>query len=68
MATSKERIGIFICHCGFNIAGVLDIKRIMEHFSSKDKYPEVAITEHKYSCSDAGLVQYVAPPGEGLRL
>ena len=60
MATSKQRIGIFICHCGFNIAGVLDIKRIMQHFSGKEKYPDVAITEHKYFCSDAGLVQMKA--------
>nr|MDO8085671.1 hydrogenase iron-sulfur subunit [Candidatus Sigynarchaeum springense] len=57
MATSKERIGIFICHCGFNIGGVLDIKRIIDHFSRKDTYPDVAITEHKYFCSDAGLGQ-----------
>ncbi len=57
MAKSKERIGIFICHCGFNIGGVLDIKRIIDHFSREDKYPDVVITEHKYFCSDAGLVQ-----------
>jgi heterodisulfide reductase subunit A len=25
------RIGVFICHCGLNIAGVLDIKELVEY-------------------------------------
>ena len=30
---SKEepRIGVFVCHCGKNIAGFLDVKRVVEH-------------------------------------
>ena len=28
---SKPRIGVFICHCGLNIAGVLDIKELVEY-------------------------------------
>ncbi|HME54247.1 MAG TPA: hydrogenase iron-sulfur subunit [Candidatus Lokiarchaeia archaeon] len=55
MATKVEKIGIFICQCGFNIGGVLDIKHIIDHFSNTTKYPDVAITENKYFCSDAGL-------------
>lgn len=50
-----QHIGIFICHCGFNIGGVIDIPRIMDHFSNKDRYPNVSIFDHKYFCSDAGL-------------
>nr|MDO8110876.1 hydrogenase iron-sulfur subunit [Candidatus Sigynarchaeota archaeon] len=57
MTTSTEKIGIFICHCGFNIGGVLDIKQIMEHFSNKAAYPDVVIVDHKYFCSDAGLTE-----------
>ncbi|MBN2153885.1 MAG: disulfide reductase, partial [Candidatus Lokiarchaeota archaeon] len=57
MATAGQRIGIFICHCGFNIGGVLDVKRIIDHFSSKEQYPDVVITDHKYFCSDAGLAE-----------
>jgi heterodisulfide reductase subunit A len=55
MVTPADKIGIFICHCGFNIGGVLDIKRIITHFSNKNRYPRVNIVEHKYFCSDAGL-------------
>lgn len=60
MVKLDERIGIFICHCGFNIGGVLDIKRIMAHFSRKDAYPDVIIKDHEYWCSDAGLVKMKA--------
>ena len=27
----EPRIGVFICHCGLNIAGVLDIKELVEY-------------------------------------
>lgn len=54
-AQQGERIGVYICHCGFNIGGVIDIPAVMEHFSRKDVYPDVEIVDHKYFCSDAGL-------------
>ncbi|MFX0098900.1 MAG: hydrogenase iron-sulfur subunit [Candidatus Hodarchaeota archaeon] len=52
---ADQNIGIFICHCGFNIGGVIDIPRILDHFSNENLYPNVSIFEHKYFCSDAGL-------------
>ena len=61
MTDKSSRIGIFICHCGFNIGGVIDIPRVLEHFSNKEKYPDVVIAEHKYFCSDAGLSAMGAP-------
>ncbi|MBL7149169.1 MAG: CoB--CoM heterodisulfide reductase iron-sulfur subunit A family protein [Candidatus Cloacimonetes bacterium] len=50
--TGSKRIGVFICHCGINIAGIVDVDKLVEHFS---KYPDVAYSEnYKYMCSDPG--------------
>ncbi|MBA7517753.1 hypothetical protein ES705_09807 [subsurface metagenome] len=47
-----KRIGVFICHCGRNISGTVDINRVMENIS---KYPGVVFCEdYKYMCSDPG--------------
>ncbi|MHA1679657.1 MAG: hydrogenase iron-sulfur subunit [Promethearchaeota archaeon] len=54
-SNQDDKVGIFICHCGFNIAGVIDIPRVLSHFSNKERYPSVEIFEHKYFCSDSGL-------------
>ncbi len=47
-----EKTGLAICHCGLNIAGVLDIKKIINFFK-KDK--NLFVFEDNYLCSDAGL-------------
>jgi heterodisulfide reductase subunit A len=48
----EERIGVFICHCGTNIAGVVDVKRVAEELAD---YPGVAYsTDYTYMCSDPG--------------
>jgi heterodisulfide reductase subunit A len=47
-----KRIGIFVCHCGTNIAGNLDVPRIVEAIK---EFPEVVYaTDYKYVCSDPG--------------
>ncbi|MDP2806994.1 MAG: CoB--CoM heterodisulfide reductase iron-sulfur subunit A family protein [bacterium] len=47
-----ERIGVFVCHCGLNIAGTVDVKKVAETLS---KYPGVVHAEdYKYMCSDPG--------------
>jgi heterodisulfide reductase subunit A len=46
----KPRIGIFVCHCGINIAGVLDIDTLVEH--SKALPDVVFATDNLYTCSD----------------
>ncbi len=47
-----RKIGVFICHCGTNIAGVVDVERVAEEIR---KYPEVVLaTDYKYMCSDPG--------------
>lgn len=47
-----RKIGVFVCHCGINIAGTVDIKAVVD--ALKD-YPGVAyIQDYKYMCSDPG--------------
>ncbi|MCS7282830.1 MAG: CoB--CoM heterodisulfide reductase iron-sulfur subunit A family protein [Anaerolineae bacterium] len=46
------RIGVFICHCGINIAGTVDVERVAEEAA---RMPGVAFATHyKYMCSDPG--------------
>ncbi|MBN1660125.1 MAG: CoB--CoM heterodisulfide reductase iron-sulfur subunit A family protein [Anaerolineae bacterium] len=47
-----KRIGVFICHCGTNIAGSVDVERVVEEIA---KHPEVVYAvDYKYMCSDPG--------------
>lgn len=47
------KIGVFVCHCGLNIAGILDVKALAEY---AEKLPDVVYsTDIKYACSDSGL-------------
>ncbi len=46
------RIGVFICHCGNNIAGTLDVEDMAEEIAD---YPGVSFaTDYEYMCSDPG--------------
>ena len=45
----EPRIGVFICHCGKNIAGVVDVPAVVEHVK---KLPHVVYaTNNIYACS-----------------
>jgi len=47
-----RRIGVFVCHCGLNIADTVDVKRVAEEIR---EYPGVAYSvDYKYMCSDPG--------------
>lgn len=47
-----KRTGVFICHCGINIAGTVDVKKATEDLS---KHPGVVHSEeYVYMCSDPG--------------
>ena len=47
-----QRIGVFVCHCGTNIAATVDVKAVAEALSHE---PGVVIaTEYPYMCSQAG--------------
>lgn len=47
-----ERIGVFVCHCGTNIAGTVDVAKVAEELG---KVNGVAFSTHyTYMCSSAG--------------
>ena len=46
------RIGVFICHCGLNIAGVIDIKELVEF--AKTLPDVVYVKDNRYTCADPG--------------
>ncbi len=47
-----QRIGVFVCHCGTNIAGTVDVKAVAAALAHE---PGVVIsTEYQYMCSQAG--------------
>lgn len=49
------RIGLYICHCGLNIAGVISPEALV---TQGQELPEVAICRHHlYTCSEAGQAE-----------
>ena len=48
----EEKIGVYICHCGTNIAGKVDVAEVTRWAAEQ---PNVAVArEYKYMCSDPG--------------
>jgi heterodisulfide reductase subunit A2 len=47
-----RRIGVFVCHCGINIAQNVDVKALAEYASHLNGI--VVAKEYKYMCSDVG--------------
>ena len=47
-----QRIGVFVCWCGSNIAGTVDVAKVVEAVKA---IPDVAFaTDYKYMCSEQG--------------
>jgi len=55
MEIGKEelKIGVFVCHCGFNIGGVIDVPAVIEY--AKTLPSVVCAEENLYTCSSVGL-------------
>jgi len=48
----EPRIGVYVCHCGVNIGGVVDVPSVAEYAKT---LPNVVIAkDYKYYCSDPG--------------
>ncbi len=48
----EDRIGVYVCHCGHNIAGTVDVEHVAEWAAS---LPGVAIArDYKFMCSSLG--------------
>ena len=51
-ANGDIRIGVYVCHCGTNIAAVVDVKALAAYGAT---LPNVVVSrEYKYLCSDPG--------------
>jgi heterodisulfide reductase subunit A len=51
-SNEEVRIGVYICHCGKNIAGSVDCSDVAEYAST---LPNVVLSKHNlYTCSDPG--------------
>ena len=49
---TKKRTGVFVCHCGNNIAATVDVKKVAEAMSGEEN---VAYSQdYVYMCSDPG--------------
>ncbi len=52
LETNRPRIGVFVCHCGSNIASVVAVPEVVDYAQT---LPGVVIArEHRYMCSDPG--------------
>lgn len=49
IVSQEPRIGVFVCHCGINIGGIVDVPSVVEYAKT---LPGVIYTEHNlYTCS-----------------
>ncbi|MDG4477076.1 FAD-dependent oxidoreductase [Thiovibrio frasassiensis] len=49
IAGEEPRIGVFVCHCGINIAGVVDVRAVRDY--ARELPGVVYATDNLYSCS-----------------
>jgi len=50
--SEEPRIGVFVCHCGLNIAGVIDVEEVTNYART---LPNVVFAIHnRYTCADPG--------------
>jgi heterodisulfide reductase subunit A len=54
-APEPARVGVFVCHCGHNIAGYLDVPALVE--AARELPHVVLTTDSLFTCSDAGLAE-----------
>ena len=48
-----EKIGVYVCHCGSNIAGVVDVAEAARW--AEEKFPDVVVSkDYKFMCSSPG--------------
>jgi heterodisulfide reductase subunit A len=50
-----EKIGVYVCHCGTNIAGTVDVQGVAEWAAARLKHRGVVIgRDYKFMCSSLG--------------
>ena len=48
-----EKIGVYVCHCGSNIAGKVDVEEVAK-WASENVEGVVVARDYKFMCSDLG--------------
>ncbi|MEW5868313.1 MAG: CoB--CoM heterodisulfide reductase iron-sulfur subunit A family protein [Chloroflexota bacterium] len=52
---NKERIGVYVCHCGSNIAGIVDVENVAQWAGKELEERGVVIArDYKFMCSSLG--------------
>ena len=52
---NKERIGVYVCHCGTNIAGIVDVEDVATWAADQLKERGVVVSrDYKFMCSSLG--------------
>jgi heterodisulfide reductase subunit A len=55
MAEKKERVGVYVCHCGSNIAGVVDVEDVAKWAEENLGDQGVVLAkDYKFMCSSLG--------------
>ena len=53
--SDKPKIGVYVCHCGSNIAGVVDVEHVSEWAADELKEAGVVLSrDNKFMCSSQG--------------
>jgi heterodisulfide reductase subunit A2 len=53
LAEKTNRIGVYVCHCGSNIAGIVDVQEVARWV--KGIFPNVVVSrDYKFMCSSPG--------------
>ena len=71
-----EKIGVYVCHCGTNIAGIVNVAEVSAWAADKLKDQGVVIArDYKFMCSSLGqeliqkdIKEHGLDPGGGRRL
>lgn len=48
----SPKIGVYVCHCGSNIAGTVDVKSVVQYASGLEDV--IVSKDYKYMCSEPG--------------
>jgi heterodisulfide reductase subunit A len=52
MSNNQQRIGVFVCECGLNIAGFIDVEEVRRYAEELDGV--VVAMRNRYTCADPG--------------
>ena len=52
---TEERIGVYVCHCGTNIAGTVDVEAVRDWVAERlGRHGVVLVRDYRFMCSSTG--------------